>query len=75
MGFEACVGVRRVVAFVVLDVDEYAMFFCCGEEGEVVGEGFDGGLGDQDVDFSFDSVERDRVVGCVWGEDCYCIAG
>jgi hypothetical protein len=40
-----------------------------------VRERFYGGLGDQDVDFALDGVEGYRVVGCVWREDCYCVAG
>ncbi len=35
-----------------------------------MGEGLDGGFRDQDVVFSLDGVERDRVVCCVWCEDC-----
>lgn len=38
-------------------------------------EGLDSGLGYQDVDLAFDCVEGDGVVCCVWGEDCYCVAG
>lgn len=46
LGFVPRVRVGRVVAFVVLDVDEDIVFFGGGEEREVVREGFDGGLGD-----------------------------
>jgi len=59
----------------MFDVDEYAIFLGCGEERLVVCEGFDSWFGDQDVDAALDSVEGDGVVGCVWCEDCDCIAG
>lgn len=41
----------------------------------MVGEGFDGGLGDEDVDFAFDSVKGYGIVSCIWGEDCDCGTG
>lgn len=75
LGFEAGVCVGWVVAFVVLDVDEDAMLFGGCEEGLVVLEGLDGGLGDQDVDLALDCVEGYGVVGCVWGKDGDSVAG
>ena len=59
----------------VLDVDEDAVLFGCGEEGLVVCEGLDGGFGDQHMDLAFYGVEGDRVVRCVWREDRDCVAG
>ena len=75
LGFEAGVCVRRVVSFVVLDVDEDAVFLCGGEERLVVLEGLDGRFGDQDVDLAFDGVQGYGVVRCVWGEDGDGVAG
>jgi len=75
LGFEFRVRVRGVVALVVLDVDEDAVFGGRGEEREVVGKGLDCGFGDEDVDFSFDGVEGDGVVGGVWREDRDGVAG
>lgn len=53
----------------VFHVHEDAMFFCGGEEGLLVLEGFDGGFGDENVDLAFNGVEGDAVMGCVWGKD------
>ena len=41
----------------------------------MVGKRFYRGFGYQDVDFSFDCVEGDGVVGCVWREDRDGVAG
>lgn len=70
-GSEPGVGVGRVVALVVLDVDVYFGGLLLGgfEEGEVVGEEFYGGLGYHDVDSALDGVEGYGVVSCVGGED------
>lgn len=75
LGLEAGVCVGWVVTLVVLDVDEDAVFLCCGEESLVVLEGFDRGFGNEDVDLALDGVEGYRVVRCVWGEDCDGVAG
>jgi hypothetical protein len=75
LGFEARIGVGWVVPFVVLNVDEYAVFFCCFEEELVVCEGFDSRFGYEDVDLPFDGVECYRVVRSVRGEDRDGVAG
>lgn len=59
----------------VLDVDEYAVLFCSGEEREMVREGFYCGFSYEDVDAALDGVERDGVVCCVGSEDCDSGAG
>ena len=51
------------------------MFFCGSEQSLVVCKGFDRGFGDEDVDLSFDGVQSDGVVCCVWSEDCDGVAG
>lgn len=66
--FEACICVGWVVALVVLDVDEYAVFLCCGKEGLMMLERLDCGFCDQDVDLAFDGVESDGVVRSVRSE-------
>lgn len=74
-GFEFCVGIGGVVVFVVFDIDVDVVFFGGGEEGDVVFEEFDCRFGDYDVDFLFDGIESNGVVGGVWGEDCDGIVG
>ena len=70
-----CVRIGRVVALVVLDVHEYVVRGCGGEQREVVGERLHGRLGDEDVDPPLDGVQGDGVVRGVWCEDGDCVAG
>ena len=64
----SCVGVRGVEAFMVLYENEDVVFAGFGEEGFMVCEVFDGGLGDEDVYASPDGVERNGIVRRVRGE-------
>lgn len=74
MRLEARIRVRRVIALVVLDVDEDAVLGSGFQQREMVRERLDSRLRDQHVDLAFDGVQGDRVVRCVGREDRDCVA-
>lgn len=69
-GPEARIGICRVEAFVVFNVDEDIVLLGSGEKRLVVFEQFHGGLRDQDVVASLNGVQRYWVMGGVRGEYC-----
>ncbi len=53
----------------MLNENENLVFACLTEQLLMLGEVFDGRLGDEDVDAMLDGVQCHWVVGCVGGED------
>lgn len=53
----------------VLDKDKDAMLLCGGQEFLMVLQSLDSGLGDQYVNLTFDCVECNWIVSCVWCEN------
>ena len=67
---ESSIGVGRVVALVVLNVDEDVVLLSLREELLVVLKQLHCWLCDEDVDAALDGVQGNRVVSCVGREDC-----
>lgn len=71
--FEAGVCVGWIEALMMLDIYEYTVFLCCLQQGKVVFEGLNSGLGDHNVNLSFNCVESNWVMGCIWRENGDCV--
>ena len=69
LGLVSGIRVSRIVSFVMFNIDEDPVLLGRGKESLVVLESLDRWLSDEHVDFAFDGVESDRIVGGIWGED------